>query len=90
LRFELEKDFIVATPKDIRQDGTHAVIDRILQPALITLNSAGDTKKARPEPSLLGQGGFWSRLQARKDIAISSSLRYFYRSHGGYSLAQRG
>src|SRR5712692_3231737 len=34
-RFELQKDFILATPKDVRQDGTRVVIDGMPQPALV-------------------------------------------------------
>jgi hypothetical protein len=32
-RFELQKDFVFATPKNIRQDSTRVMIDRMPQPA---------------------------------------------------------
>ena len=34
-RFELQKDLILATPKDIGQDRTRVVIDRMPEPALV-------------------------------------------------------
>src|SRR6266568_4346318 len=34
-RFELQKDLILATPKDIGQDRTRVVIDRMPQPAWV-------------------------------------------------------
>src|SRR6266571_2326121 len=36
-RFELQKDLILATPKDIGQDRTRVVIDRMPQPPLVFL-----------------------------------------------------
>jgi len=34
-RFQLQKDLILATPKDIGQDGTRVVIDGVPQPAWV-------------------------------------------------------
>jgi hypothetical protein len=37
-RFQLQKDLIRATPKDIRQDGSGGVINRMPQPPLVFLS----------------------------------------------------
>ena len=40
-RFELQKDLILATPKDIGQDRTRVVIDRMPEPALVPFLAVG-------------------------------------------------